>query len=95
MIILELLQRFLKDLNFNQQEQHFKSLNLNLTFAPYVYSADLRYFPEIIQLIPILPKENFKINNLGEMKKELFIFEPWKKNKFLLKYPLNETLQIK
>ena len=60
MIILELLQRFLKDLNFNQQEQHFKSLNLNLTFAPYVYSADLRYFPEILQLIPILPKENFK-----------------------------------
>jgi len=60
-----------------------------------VYPADLRCFPELVQIIPILPKENYKRNFYMEKTKELFIFEPWKKNKSTLKYPLNEPINLK
>lgn len=68
---------------------------MNLAYGNFIYPADLKAFPELIQIIPILPKENYKRNFLGEKVKDLFIFEPWKKNKSVLKYPINETIQIK
>ena len=68
---------------------------MNLNYTNLVYPADLRYFPELIQILPVLPKENYKRNLFGEKIKDLFIFEPWKKNKSNLRYPFNETIQIK
>lgn len=68
---------------------------MNLTYSSLVYPADLRCFPELVQIIPVLPKENYKRNFFGEKAKELFIFEPWKKNKSSLRYPVNEAIQLR
>ena len=92
---MEIVQTFLKDCNVPQQQTNLKNLNMNLNYANFVYPANLRCFPELIQIIPVFPKENYKRNFLGEKTKDLFIFEPWKKNKSTLRYPLNETIQIK
>lgn len=94
-ILLETLQTFIKDCPAAQQHINMKNLNMNLAYGNFIYPADLKAFPQLIQIIPILPKENYKRNFLGEKVKDLFIFEPWKKNKSVLKYPVNETIQIK
>lgn len=92
---MEYLQCFVKDTTANQQDLFFKNLNSSLAYQFFVSPADLIFFPEIIQVIPIASSESFKRNMMGDSKKELFIFEPWRKNKNVLKYPVNETIQFK
>lgn len=95
LILLEIMQTFVKDCNPSQQHINMKNLNMNSAYANFVSSADFHAFPQLIQILPVLPKENYKRNLLGEKVKDLFIFEPWKKNKSVLKYPVDETIQIK
>lgn len=68
---------------------------MNLAYSNIVYPGDLRFFPQLIQILPVLPKENYKKNYMGEKTKDLFIFEPWKKNNSTVRFPLNETIQLK